>query len=244
MSGTRTNPLIERLRRLTPLTAAELTIVDGLCGRIRTVPADRMIAYEGAVPDNVHVLLDGWAARQKLRRDGGRQFAAFLVPGDICDIDALHVAKYDYGVVTLVPCQIAVVDRSDLLDVLQQQPGIARALTWLAFVDNAMLTTWLTMVGRAGARERVAHLVCELKARLEVVRLAEEDGFILPITQEEIGDATGLTAVHVNRMLRALRDDGLMDIDDGRRLTIADERQLQRLCAFTPGYLHVEGMRA
>lgn len=243
MTGRLPNPLMKRLRQLTSLTAEELTVVEDLCRQVRGVPAHQMIASEGAVPNSLHVLLDGWAARQKIRRDGSRQFSAILIPGDICDIDALHLARYDYGVVAMTDCKVAVVDRAQLLDVYEREPNIARVLTWLAFVDNAMLTAWITMLGRARARERISHLFCELKTRLEIVDLAEKDRFDLPLTQEEIADTVGLTSVHVNRMLRQMKDEGLVRNGTNRRLMIVDESQLERISSFTPSYLHVEGMR-
>lgn len=99
------------------------------------------------------------------------------------------------------------------------------------------------MLGRARARERISHLFCELKTRLEIVDLAEKDRFDLPLTQEEIADTVGLTAVHVNRMLRQMKDEGLVRNGTNRRLMIVDESQLERISSFTPSYLHVEGMR-
>lgn len=130
-------------------------------------------------------------------------FSTLLVPGDICDIDGLLVQTYDYGVVALTPCTVVTIAHADLLALCERMPAIARALTWFGFVDNAMLIEAATSLARRTAIQRLAYLLCELMLRLEAVGSARPDGFTLPLSQENLGEALGMTGVHMNRSIKA-----------------------------------------
>jgi CRP-like cAMP-binding protein len=134
---------------------------------------------------------------------------------------------------------VAVIPKKRMLEVMNDHPRIQRALWWATLVDEAILREWLVNIGQRDAYERVAHLFCELWARLSAVGLAAEDHFTLPLTQEELGDTVGLTAVHVNRTLQRMRAEGLIEFHR-KQLTIRDPRRLMDAAGFEPNYLHLE----
>ena len=235
------DPFVTRLRRLTQIGEAELGLVEHLCSAARRVTAKTDLVREGDQLDRLHVVLDGWACRFKLLPDGRRQITSLLLPGDICDLDTLYLATSDYVVGTLTACTIATIDRSALRDLAARHPAIGEALGFLLAVDNAMLTERSACLGRRSAREHLAHFMCELMMRLTLVGRAQSDGFTLLLTQEEIGDALGLTSVHVNRVLQGLGSDGVIE-RRGHRMVIREWRVLRQIAAFRPGYLHMEDL--
>lgn len=237
------NPFVARLRLLSTLTEAELGALDAACTDVRRFKADHDLVRKGSRPECLHVVLDGWACRRKVAADGGRQISALLLPGDICDLDALHVRRLDYNVSTLTPCTIAVIEREAALDLVERHPAVGRALMWLAFVENATLTEWNFGLGRRSAREHLAHLFCELLVRLTVVGRAEADGYTMPLTQDALADVLGLTSGHVSRMLQSLRTDELVELE-AQRLTVRDWGGLKAAGDFRGGYLHLQGMRS
>lgn len=235
------DPFLLRLRRLTTLGDAELGLLLKLCSPARRISAKTDLVVEGDHLDHLHVLLDGWACRFKLLADGRRQITSLLLPGDLCDLDSLYVTKSDYAVGTLTACKIATIDRLALRDLAARHPSISEALGFLMAVDNAMLTERSACLGRRSAREHLAHLLCELLIRLTLVGQASGSGFALPLTQEEIGDALGLTAVHVNRVLQGFRNDGLIE-QSARRIIISKWSVVCQTAMFLPGYLHLENV--
>ena len=235
-------PFVHRLKTLTPLTPGDIDALIALASPPRLFGKERAIVEEGARPARLHILIDGWAARVKVLADGRRFFSTVLVPGDICDIDGMLVRAYDYGVVALTPCTVVAIPHVALLALCDHAPAIARALTWFGFVDNAMLVEVATSLARRNAIQRLAYLLCELRLRLAAVGMGRPDGFTLPLSQENMGEALGTTGVHMNRSVKALRLEGLASIS-GRAVAIPDEGRLRRLAGFSPAYLHLEGMR-
>ena len=224
------------------LDGADLATMDMLGEQPRHVAARQSLVREGDPAETVYVLLDGWAARVKSFADGRRQSTALLLPGDVCNLDALYVGCHDYTVLALTACRVAAVSRQQLGSLAASSPNVAVALGWFACVENAIATEWLACIGRRSARQHLAHLLCELQLRMDAVGLAEADGFLLPLTQEEMADAMGLTAVHVNRTVQSLRGEGLIKLD-AHHLRILDWPGLQRVAGFHPGYLHLDGIR-
>lgn len=234
---------IRRLRKLTPLDDLQIGAVADLMVDEQKFAAERHLFSEGDQPEWTHILLDGWAARVKLLPDGRRHFAAILVAGDICDVDGLLVRRYDYGVMALTPCSVARVNRQALLALCDAHPAIARAFTWLTFVDNAIINEASVSLARRTAAQRLAHFFCELVQRLDFIDRAQPTGFNCPLSQEKLADALGLTGVHVNRTLRELRTSGLAALSGGA-VRLLDPAGLRRLANFSPAYLHLEGMRS
>ncbi len=197
---------------------------------------------EGQGTDALHVVIDGWCCRYRLLADGRRQLPALLLPGDICDLDALLLNRIHYGVATLTASTVATIPRAHLRDLMDEFPEIRDVLWWMLSVENSIAAEWAVGLGRRTSEERLAHLVCELLVRLAVVGHSQENSFRLPLTQQELGDTLGVSTVHVNRTLQSLRSSGLIR-QEGRGITVRDWGALKELAGFSADYLHIEGTR-
>jgi CRP-like cAMP-binding protein len=213
----------------------------GACSDIRTIESHADIRRLGTTTDALHIVLDGWAARYKRMKDSTRHIPALILPGDICDLDAAMFDRVDLGIITITTCVVAVLPRNRAKTLMANHPRIAAAFLSLALTENAILGEWAASIGRRSARQRVGRLLCELLVRLEAVGKADEHAYDLPLTQEHLGDATGLTSVHVNRTLQVLRTDGLVTVQ-GRKAIIHDWAALKAMCGFQPSYLHLSEM--
>ena len=232
------SPLTLKLRHGAFLNVEDCARLDTVIAEPRSVPAHTDIIEEGATPENVHLVLDGWAYRYKSLPDGKRQIMAFLIPGDFCDLHIAVLGQMDHGIATFVPTTVVDIPKGMVHELTFNHPRIAQALWWATLVDEAILREWLVSMGQRSADRRMAHLFCELFARLEVVGLTRGNSFPLPMRQEDLGDALGLSGVHVNRTLQFLREEGLIEL---RRRTVIIP-SLERLTAyggFDPLYLHL-----
>ena len=207
----------------------------------RRGPGDQLVR-DGDPVGSIFFLAEGWACRFKLSKDGHRQISLLLAPGDVCNLDALLFPKADYGVCMLTAGTVLALPRERAVMLADRYSGIARRMQLVSFVENATLTHHALRLGRQSAREKVAHFLCELGVRLGYGNAVGETTFELPLTQEHIGDALGLTAVHVNRTLRELRLEGLLT-STLRRIVIKDIAALRRLAGFCPRYLHLDDRR-
>jgi CRP-like cAMP-binding protein len=203
----------------------------------QSVQAGIDLVREGNQSDRLLIVTRGWACRYMTTRGGARQLPVVLVPGDVGNLDAFMFDRVEYGVRTLTQATVVALPRKRALALGERYPAIYRLFTWLALVENATLSRWALSFTRRSAHERLAHLLCELSVRLDA-----EDGnqsrFEFPLTQEQIGDALGLTSVHVNRTMQRLRGDGLVATID-RTIVLPDVAQLRKVCDFDPRYLHV-----
>lgn len=233
------NILFRKLSRFTDLTDADRAAIDRLCAHRISVEAKRQLIREGERPNDVYLLLEGWGYRYKILPDGSRHILAYLIPGDLCDIHIFILKTMDHTLGLLSPATVAVISQEMILDVMDRHPRIERALWWATLVDEAVLREWLVNIGQRDAYKRVAHLFCELWLRMRAVGLADEGRFSLPLTQEELGDTMGLTAVHVNRTLQKMRTEGLISLEK-KQLTIHDPQRLMVEAEFTPNYLHLD----
>jgi len=229
--------VIRKLEMLAPLTEADRDAVRSLPLTVKTAPANRLLVGEGDVATNCCVLLGGYACRYKTTADGGRQIVSFHMPGDILDLQHLLLSRADHNVQTITEATLAWVPAAELRRVAQDRPILAQALWRDTLIDASIFREWVLNVGRRGAKSRVAHMLCEFAARREKAGLGSVERFELPMTQEQIADATGLTAVHVNRMLHELADDRVI-VRDKRAVEIADWTQMCRVADFDPAYLH------
>lgn len=235
-----TNPLLRKLEHFTRLSATDRGVLNRVAGeRVRRLGAREDILREGERPQDVNLVLSGWACRYKQMEDGRRQIVAFFLPGDLCDLNVYILREMDHSVGTLTPVTVAEISRSTLEEVTLGHPRIVQALWWETLVNMAIQREWTLNLGQRSAFERTAHLLCELFLRLRTVGLTENGRCELPITQAELADATGLSAVHANRTLQDLRGAGLIALK-GRALHIPDFRALADAALFTPNYLHLD----
>ncbi len=230
--------LIAKLQAVAVLSTDDRDSLLALGGNTRSIDKGRDIVREGDRPEHVHVMLDGWAARYTTLPDGTRQITAFLISGDLCNSEIAVLKKMDYNVVALTPVTAAMISRSALVELIRNRPGLAQAFWGATACDDAVLRAWVVNLGRRDAYTRIAHLACELHARTSRLGSLKGTKIDLPLTQEQLGDALGLTPVHVNRVLKRLRDEGLMQLHGGT-LTIFDAERLATVAGFDPGYLHM-----
>lgn len=231
-----------RLRTVGGMDASGAEELEELVGPSHRIAARRDLLEEGTATKSVAILQDGWACRHRATADGKRQITMVLLPGDVCNPDAVIWNRAGYGVRALTRCTVAYMDAGDLRSLVRDSPTAGPGWMTLSFIDSAMLAERAVLLGGRSALGRLAHFFCEVYVRLVSVGRASDMAFELPMTQEEIGDAIGLTAVHVNRVLRVMRADGLVAAA-GRRVTLLDWRSLARIAEFDPAYLRIAAMR-
>ncbi|MCJ2098619.1 Crp/Fnr family transcriptional regulator [Methylobacterium sp. E-046] len=234
--------LTRKLESFEPLSDQARSALNGLTLKVRQVGARQDLIQEGDKPDNVLLILDGFACRYKVLPDGQRQIMALLVPGDFCDLNVFILDEMDHTIGTISTCQIVDIPRQAIDDIAAHHPSIARAFWWCSLVDGAVLREWLVNMGARAPDQRISHLLCELLMRLEAVGRVTDNSYAFPLTQTEIAETMGLSDVHVNRTLRELRALGLIHLKR-RVLTILDVERLKAFCSFTPNYLHLRSTR-
>jgi CRP-like cAMP-binding protein len=205
----------------------------------RTVAARRDLIREGERPKYVHLMVDGWACRYKALPDGRRQIVSFFVPGDFCDLNVYVLTQMDHSIGAITRLSVADIDRDDMDGLTSQFPRITQAMWWESLVNAAIQREWTLNIGQRTAYERIGHLLVELFLRLRSVGMTNGISCDFPLTQTDIADATGLTAIHVNRTLQELRRDGLIVLEH-KRLTIPDLRKLKDAAMFNVNYLHLD----
>jgi CRP-like cAMP-binding protein len=232
------NLLAMKLQRFAALPDEDVQALGHMCRQsIRTARARRDIMREGDQPHHVKLIIDGWAIRYKMLPDGRRQIVSFLLPGDMCDLNIFLLDQMDHSIGALTPVTYAEMPRDLIETMCKTRSALSRALWIDSLVVAAIQREWTVNLGQRTARERIAHLFCELFERLDAVGLSEGDRCEMPLTQIDLGEATGMTAVHVNRTLQELRRDGLIVLNN-RILTIPDRQALMTVGMFNPAYLH------
>jgi len=230
------SPLARKLAAFVALSKKELTVLDRLHQRRRTFVAGRDLVHQGQSEQAAYILVSGWVCSYKLQPDGSRQIVDFQIPGDFLGLRSVLLHTSDHGIDPIVTIQAAEVLVSDLLDAFTRTPRLATAVLWAASRDEAMVVEHLVGLGRRNAEERMAHFLLELGARLALVGMGSKAGYACPLTQYHLADALGLSAVHVNRVLRKLRELGLVTFQDGQ-VTFDDYERLVALAQFDPTYL-------
>ncbi|MEE7456023.1 Crp/Fnr family transcriptional regulator [Methylorubrum populi] len=228
--------LARKLDGFGPLTEPDRTALEQLRGYVRLVERHVVLVDQDRVADHALIVFSGFAARHKRRTSGRRQILAYLIPGDLCDRGALHGYPLAHAIETLTLCRIARIPRATYLDLLEHHPGIAVALQRARLAEEATAREWIANIGIRSGVERAAHLLCELLERLKSIGQASDGQFELPLTQVDLAEALGLSSVYMNRVLQALRRDGLI-ASQGRHLRILAPRRLRQLAEFEAGYL-------
>jgi CRP-like cAMP-binding protein len=230
--------LLKRLRSHVEIGEDDAVAVLDLPYTIRTLEPSTYLLREGEPPQSCPVLIDGFVFRQKVTRDGERAIVALHIPGDPLDFQSLFLAVADHNLQVMTRATVALIARSALEEAMRTRPAIANAVMVSATVDASIGREWLLNIGRRSARERLAHLLCEFACRMEAHGLAASGDCALPMTQEQLGDALGLTSVHVNRTLRGLEAEGAIQ-RDGRRIRFDDWNHIRAIADFSALYLHL-----
>lgn len=225
------------------LSAQAGAALDRLLGRSTRFEARAVIAESGEDADLVTIVEDGFVCRMNLLPDGRRQIHSLFLPGDTVDAETPLLGVRPDNVEALTDCSVWLVPQARLAGLLQTQPELAKAFARESAIGAQVAREWVVNIGQRTALERIAHLICELYARMDAVGLVTNGAFVLPLTQRDIADAQGLSAVHVNRVLQDLRRKGLIRADR-RRLAVLDWGQLQRLALFDGRYLHLSQVAA
>lgn len=232
------SPLLRKLRGLGPVSAEEAAAIQALPFVTRDVPSGQDIARERDRPAHACVMLSGLSCRVKIVGDGARQINSCHIPGDIPDLQSLFLHKMDHGLATLTRSRVALVPHPALLQLITAHTRLGLLLWRDTLIDGSIFREWMCSIGRRPALIRIAHLICELFIRYRTIGATEGTSMPFHLTQTNLGDAQGLSVVHVNRVIRELRQERLIEIAE-RRLTILDWDTLAALADFDEDYLHL-----
>jgi CRP-like cAMP-binding protein len=231
-------PLIHKLASVMTLSEDERYAIQGLPRTRRRLGAREDISREGDRPSQCCLILEGWAYRYKMLNNGKRQILSFHLPGEIPDLQSLRLPQMDHNLSTLTECTVVFIPHNGLQALMAEFPAVTAELWRQTLVDAAIYRGWMTSIGQRSSAERMAHLLCEVYTKLHAAGLAHDYSCSVPLTQGELGDATGITTIHVNRVLQRLRATGLITYKSGN-LTIHDWGALTKLAQFDPAYLHL-----
>lgn len=229
---------MRKLLILFPLDEADQAAVLALPHTVRRIENNRYVVREGDVPTHCCLLVSGFAVRHKITGDGGRQIVNLHMAGDMVDLQNSLLRQADHNVQALTTMTAAFIPREALVDLAFARPNVGKALWLETLIEGSIAREWVANVGRRDARTRIAHLLCEFAQRLDAVGLGSECNYELPMTQEQMADAVGLTPVHVNRTLKALDAEGLTTRSK-RSVIINDWKRLAEVGDFRSTYLHL-----
>jgi CRP-like cAMP-binding protein len=229
--------LFKRWDRRFAISKDDKEALMGLPWAHKTFARDAYLVREGEPTSVCTLLMTGFAFRQKLVDNGARQIISFHIPGEFLDVQNCLLNVADHNVQALTRISVAAVQKGPLLELMGSRPQIRKAVWLDSLVDASIFREWVVNLGRRDAKARIAHLLCELAERLKDAGYVDGEMYDFPLTQEQIADATGLTAVHTNRTLQSLRKDGLISLASSR-LTILDWDALCETADFNERYLH------
>lgn len=238
-SGHPLNIMIRKLGGSANLSKADERAIAGLPMTTRTMEPYQSIVHEGDPSTHCCIVLQGWTCCFQSLAEGRRQILSFHVPGDLPDLQSLHLPGPDFGMAAVTRAVVAFIPHANLISLADASKEISISLWRQALVAAAIHRAWMTSIGRRDARQRLAHLFCELYLRLKAVGLVEGATISMPIRQPDLADALGLTSVHVNRTLKAMRTEGLVNLHM-RKLTIQNWTGLSAAAEFNPHYLRLE----
>lgn len=229
-----------RDRRGVSLEAGERERLEASITETKTVDARKIIARANEWLDQSTLLVEGIMSRYLDDRNGLRQLVAIHLPGDFVDLHAYPLKRLDHDVGTMTPVTIAIVPHVELDAITAEMPELTRKLWYATLLDAAIHRAWLFRLGRLDAIGRVAHFFCETDVRLQSAGLSDGREFMLGLTQADVAEICGLTTVHVNRVVRHLREQRLCIFRNGK-VEILDPVKLARRAQFDPAYLYIEG---
>jgi CRP-like cAMP-binding protein len=233
------HPLVRKMESIVDLSEDEREACLALPMMVREFGPDQDLARFGDHPSQSCIVLDGFAFRYKLCGEADRQILAFHMPGEIPDLQSMYIKTMDHNVATLSAARVGFIQHRTLFDLMARFPRLAGAFWRETLIDAAIFREWMVGMGQRRAPARIAHLFCEMHARLDAIGMADGWTVPFPVSQDELGDALGLTAVHINRALQILRGRDLITFEKGL-LTIHDWDELVQVGDFEATYLHLQ----
>jgi len=231
-------PLLRKMEYWNTFSQADREALLALPHSLKTIEAGGMIVRDGEKATHSCLLRSGYVYRQKIVADGARQIVALQMSGDMVDLQNSLLGVADHSVQALTRAEVAYIPREAVQEIALKRPAIGMAMWYDTLVDGSIFREWIANVGRRDSRTRLAHLLCEFALRLEAAGLGRHNAWELPMTQEQLADATGLTPVHVNRTLKALEKDGLI-ARSKRSVTVENWKALAKAGDFNSSYLHM-----
>lgn len=232
-------PLVEKLSYRTALSAEDRASIMALPFTVKMMERGQFMVRERELATHSCLMLSGYSVRSKTTATGHRQIVAIHMKGELVDLQNSMLKVADHGVQMLTPGRIAMISRDEIIRLTLDRPTVAHAMWIDTLVDASILREWVANVGRRDARTRVAHILCEFAVRLRVGGLGADTHYELPMTQNQLADATGLTSVHINRTLKGLEKEGLIERSNPRAINIGDWRKLAEVGDFDTNYLHL-----
>jgi CRP-like cAMP-binding protein len=233
-------PMVRKLLQWRPLGEDDQEALRALPHRVIKLRPQEYVVREGDRPQNSCLMLAGFAFRHKVAGNGGRQIFSIHMKGDLADLQNSLLGVADHNLQALTHVEVAQIPVEAIREIAFARPAIGQAMWYETLVDASIFREWTLNVGRRDARTRAAHMLCEFSLRLETAGLGERCNYELPMTQEQLADALGLTSVHVNRTLMTLAGDGLISRAQ-RSVQIDDWPRLAKEGDFDPSYLHLHG---
>lgn len=219
------------------LSDGERELIFNLPWRLESVQRHQEIVRQGSTLSDSTLLIEGRSGRVSFLRNGGRQFTGFNVPGDFVDLPSFFLKSVDHSVVAVTQCTYARVSHDALRAISEKEPHLWRLFSMLVAIEGAMHRIWILNLGRRSPPRHLAHLICELQARLDITGQDAEESIPFPVTQTELGDILGISVVHTNRSVKKLRQAGLIEWT-GRRLRVLDWQGLKSYADFDGMYLN------
>lgn len=230
--------MVEKLAEHAQISSEASAAILQLPYVVKNLQPGSYFVREGAPTDEIGILISGIAVCQKISGEGDRQIVSIQIPGDILGLQGLYLDTPDHNVQTLTQCQFVSVQKKLLKAVADEHPAVSQAIILMMLTEASMLRELLLNIGRRDARARVAHFLCQYAVRIFGPDILVNRIFELPMTQEQLGDTLGLTAVHINRMLKTLSKDGLI-AQDGKTIRLIDWDLLRDVADFNTRHLHL-----
>lgn len=230
--------LVAKLSTHVILSDQDKSAILALPFRRRIYDASTYLVWEGDKPSQCALILSGFAYRQKQTSDGRRQIVSLHIPGEPLDFQNLFLNIADHSVQMLTRGEVAIMERQDLQTLMWAHPDVGKAMVTSILIEASILREWVLNIGRRDALSRMAHLLCEFASRLDASGIVSDQGYELPITQEQFADALGLTPVHINRTLKSLEGLGLITRSK-KVIAFPSWKRMREVADFNQRYLHL-----
>jgi CRP-like cAMP-binding protein len=229
--------LLKRLRAVSALDEEDVAAIRSIPVAVKNYRANQPIVSDGQRPTECCLLVDGFCFRSKTTSGGLSQILSIHVPGEMPDLQSLYLHVMDHDLLALTDCVLGFISHAALRDLIRARVGVTEALWRDTLIDAAMFREWIVNIGQRPALNRLAHTIVEMRERLKIIGRVKDAQFEMPLTQEQIGDAMGITPVHVSRTIKQLRQENVADLYRGR-VTILNEAKLEELADFDVRCLH------